>query len=151
MAPIVAPPPIELSGTACSRHPKLNCGRMLLRHPAAVVLCGHRAQADLMAIETQKRWLSRSLIALVASAVYLYGYPSATISFGIVVLFHVAAGIVFSVLLGLALFRLLRSERLLARFGWILLGVGAILGIVLIKMGTPSHLKSWLYTHIAIC
>jgi len=85
-----------------------------------------------MAIETQKRWLSRSLIALAASAVYLYAYPSATISFGIVVLFHVAAGIVFSVLLGLALFRLLRSEGLLARFGWIFLAVGAILGVVLI-------------------
>ncbi len=104
-----------------------------------------------MAIETQKRWLSRSLIALAASAVYLYAYPSATIYFGIVVLFHVAAGIVFSVLLGFALFRLLGNEGLLARFGWILLAVGAILGIVLIKIGTPSHFKSWLYAHIAMC
>src|SRR4029077_17920508 len=98
-----------------------------------------------------KRWLSRSLIALVASAMYLYGYPSATISFGIVVLFHLAAGIVFFILLSFTLFRLLRSEGLLARFGWIFLAVGAILGIVLIKIGTPSHLKSWLYAHIALC
>jgi len=104
-----------------------------------------------MAIDSQKRWLSRSLIALAASAVYLYAYPSATIYFGIVVLFHVAAGIVFSVLLGFALFRLLGNEGPLARFGWILLAVGAILGIVLIKIGTPSHLKSCLYAHIAMC
>src|SRR5713101_3890452 len=124
---------------------------MLLRHPAAVVLCGNRARADLMAIDSQKRWLIRSLVMLAASAVYLYGYPSATISFGIVVLFHVAAGIAFSVLLGFTLFRLLRNEGLLARFGWILLAVGATLGIVLIKIGTPSHLKSWLYAHIAMC
>src|SRR5882672_6280602 len=124
---------------------------MLLRHPAAVALCGNRARADLMAIDSQKRWLSRSLIALVASAAYLYAYPSATISFGIVVLFHVAAGIVFSVLLGFTLFRLLRNEGRLARFGWLLLAGGAILGIVLIKIGTPSHLKSWLYAHVAMC
>src|SRR6266446_1933293 len=97
-----------------------------------------------MAMKLKKRWLSRSLIALVASAVYLYAYPSATIYFGIVVLFHVAAGIVFSVLLGFALFRLLGNEGALARFGWILLAVWAILGIVLIKIGTPSHLKSCL-------
>jgi Flp pilus assembly protein TadD len=104
-----------------------------------------------MAVESQKRWLSRSLIALVASAAYLYAYPSATIAFGIVVLFHVAAGIVFTLLLSFSLVRLLRNEPLLARFGWILLAVGAILGIVLIKIGTPIHLKSWLYAHIGLC
>ena len=102
-------------------------------------------------MESQKRWLSRSLIALVASAAYLYGYPSATIPFGIVVLLHAAAGIAFTVLLGFAMFRLLRNETLLARFGWILLAGGAILGLVLIKIGTPSHLKPWLYAHIALC
>jgi high-affinity Fe2+/Pb2+ permease len=99
-----------------------------------------------MAIDSQKRWLSRSLIALAASAAYLYGYPSTTISFGIVVLFHVAAGIVFSVLLGFTLFRLLGNESLLARFGWILLAVGAILGIVLIKIGSRRgwrHADGW--------
>ena len=104
-----------------------------------------------MAMESQKRWLSRSLIALVASALYLYCYPAATIFFGIIVLFHVAAGIVFTLLLGFALFRLLRTETLLARFGWIMLAAGVLLGIVLIKMGTPIHLRSWLYAHIALC
>jgi tetratricopeptide (TPR) repeat protein len=105
----------------------------------------------MMAIEFLKRWLLRSLIALVASAAYLYGYPSATISYGILVLFHIATGIFFSVLLVAWLIRLLPNETLLARFGWLLLAAGAILGIVLIKLGTPTHLKSWLYAHIALC
>jgi Flp pilus assembly protein TadD len=104
----------------------------------------------MMAMESQKRWLSRSLAALALSAAYLYSYPSATIFFGIVVLFHVAVGIVFTVLLGFGLIRLLRDEGLLARFAWILLAAGAILGIVLIKIGTPIHLKSWLHAHIAL-
>jgi len=104
-----------------------------------------------MAMESQKRWLSRSLVALVVSALYLYSYPAATIFFGIVVLFHVAAGIVFTLLLGFTLFHLLRNEPPLARFGWILMAAGAILGIVLIKIGTPIHLRSWLYAHISLC
>jgi tetratricopeptide (TPR) repeat protein len=106
---------------------------------------------ELMAIGFLKRWLSRSLIALVASAAYLYGYPSATISYGILVLFHIATGIFFSVLLVAWLIRLLPNETLLARFGWLLLAAGAILGIVLIKLGTPTHLKPWFYAHIALC
>src|ERR1700730_15794765 len=105
----------------------------------------------MMSLESQKRWLRGSLIALVASAAYLYGYPSATIFFGIVVLLHVAAGILFTALLSFNVFRLLRNETLLARLGWMLLAGGAILGVVLVKIGTPSHLKSWLYAHIASC
>jgi tetratricopeptide (TPR) repeat protein len=106
---------------------------------------------ELMAIGFLKRWLSRSLLALAASAAYLYGYPSATISYGILVLFHIATGIFFSVLLVAYLIRLLPDESPLARFGWLLLAAGAILGIVLIKVGTPTHLKPWLYAHIALC
>ncbi len=98
-----------------------------------------------------KRWLTRSLMALAASAAYLYGYPSATIFYGVVVLFHIAAGIVFGVLLVAYLIRQFPSEVLLARLGWVLLAAGAILGVVLIKIGTPHRLKSWLYAHIALC
>jgi tetratricopeptide (TPR) repeat protein len=104
-----------------------------------------------MAMASRERWLWRSLIALIVSAAYLYTYPSATIWFGIVVLFHVATGIAISVQLLFTLLRLLRDGALLARFGWVLLSAGAILGIVLIKIGTPNHLKSWLYAHITLC
>lgn len=104
-----------------------------------------------MRIEFLKRWLSRSLIALAASAVYLYGYPSATISYAAVDLLHIVAGIFFTVILLAFLIRLLPEETFLARFGWILLAAGAVLGLVLIKVGTPIRLKAWLFTHIALC
>jgi len=39
----------------------------------------------------------------------------------------------------------------LNRLGWLSLAMGAFLGIVLIKIGTPLHLKKWLYVHIASC
>src|SRR6266436_6740837 len=53
----------------------------------------------MMQIDFVKRWLSRILAALTVSAVYLYGYPSATISYFVVELFHVAIGVVLTILL----------------------------------------------------
>src|SRR5258708_5145007 len=105
----------------------------------------------MMQIDFVKRWLSRILVALTVTAVYLYGYPSATISYFVVDLFHVAIGIVLTSLLFFYIVRLLRHESLLARLGWISLAVGALLGILLIKIGTPLRLKPWLYAHIALC
>src|SRR5260370_34332523 len=103
-----------------------------------------------MQIDSVKRWLSRSLIALTVSAAYLYGYPSATISYGAVDLFHIAAGIVLTFLLVAYVIRSLPNETLLARFGWMLLTAGALLGIVLIKVGTPNRPKPWLVAPIAL-
>ena len=96
-------------------------------------------------------WLARALVLLALSAVYLYGYPSATIFYAAVVLFHVAAGIVFSALLAAHLVPSLKGDAIFARLGWLFLAAGAILGIVLIKIGTPHRLKAWLYAHIALC
>src|SRR5260221_9688984 len=98
-----------------------------------------------------KGGLSRSVVALGVSAVYLYGYPAATISYVVVDLFHIAIGIVLTLFLVFYLLRLLSRETLLARLGWISLLSGAFLGIVLIKIGTPLRLKPWLYAHIASC
>ena len=81
----------------------------------------------------------------------MYGYPSATISYFVVDLLHVAIGIFVAILLLVFAVRLLREESLLARLGWISLAVGTILGLVLIKIGTPLRLKQWLYAHIALC
>jgi tetratricopeptide (TPR) repeat protein len=105
----------------------------------------------MMQIDFVKRWLSRILLALAVSAVYLYGYPAATISYFVVDLLHVAIGIVLTLFLVSYAARLLRGESPLARLGWISLAVGGLLGIVLIKIGTPLRLKPWLYAHIALC
>ena len=105
----------------------------------------------MMRSEFSKRWLSRSLLFLSVSAVYLYGYPAATITYAVVDLLHIAAGVVLTLLLLASLFPLIRTERTLARVGWTLLAAGGILGIVLIKIGTPLRLKAWLFAHIALC
>jgi len=63
-------------------------------------------------------------------------------------LLHVAIGIVLTILLVFYVARLRPRETLLARLGWISLAAGALLGVVLIKIGTPLRLKPWLYAHI---
>src|SRR5260370_36492708 len=74
-----------------------------------------RMQVEMMQIDFVKRWLSRILVALTVIAVCLYGYPSATTSYFVVDLFHVAIGIVLTILLFSYVVRWLRHESLLAR------------------------------------
>jgi Flp pilus assembly protein TadD len=109
------------------------------------------ARVEMMQSESVKRWLSRILVVLTISAIYLYAYPAATISYVVVDLFHIALGILLTLLLVFSFIRLLPRESLLARLGWISLLGGALLGIALIKIGTPLRLKPWLYTHIVLC
>ncbi|HYL84114.1 MAG TPA: tetratricopeptide repeat protein [Candidatus Angelobacter sp.] len=104
-----------------------------------------------MRTELPKRWLFRGLSFLVLSAVYLYGFPAATLTYAVVDLLHVAVGALLTLLLLTFFFPLLRAATGLARLGWVLLFAGAILGIVLIKVGTPLRLKTWLIVHIGLC
>ena len=104
-----------------------------------------------MASGSTNRGLSRTLAALAGSALYLYAYPSASLFYAAVVLFHVVAGIAFAFFLARHLARAFKNDATLARLGWGLLATGTILGIILIKIGTPHRLKAWLYAHIALC
>src|SRR5437660_10621531 len=104
-----------------------------------------------MRIESSKRWLSRGLVLLALSAAYLYGFPSATVTYAVADLLHVAIGTVVFLLLLVFLVQLLWTGTTIARFGWILLAAGTPLGMALIKIGTPHHLWNWLYAHIVLC
>src|SRR5260370_40829587 len=104
-----------------------------------------------MRIELSKRWLSRFLILLALTAAYLYGFPSATLSYAGVDLLHVAVGVLVFLLLLALLVPLVWTGTILARLGWIFLAVGTILGIVLIRIATPHRLWDWLYAHIVLC
>jgi tetratricopeptide (TPR) repeat protein len=104
-----------------------------------------------MRIESSQRWLARFLSFLAISAAYLYGFPSATVIYAVVDLFHLAVGVLAFLLLLVFLVPLLRRASNLARLGWILLAAGTLLGVVLIKIGTPVRLWNWLYAHVVLC
>jgi len=101
--------------------------------------------------DSTKRWLSRFVLFLAVSAVYLYAYPSPTVTYAVVDLLHVAAGVVLTLLLLIFLIPQLRAQSNLFRLGFVFLFFGAILGVALIKVGTPLRLKVWLLAHIALC
>src|SRR5579859_5815973 len=98
-----------------------------------------------------QRWRSLSVLVLAVTAVYLYAFPAANIPYAIAVLLHTGLGVLVTIAVLFLLFRGLNNEPLLARFGWLFLLAGGALGIALIKIGTPHRLKTWLYTHIALC
>jgi len=97
-----------------------------------------------------RRALSWLLPFLVVSAAYLYTFPQANVFYAGVVLLHALAGVMAAILLVPALFRLLRNGSVLERAGWLIIAAGAVLGLILIKTGTPRTEWKWLYLHIVI-
>src|SRR5215467_14286288 len=97
------------------------------------------------------RWRSGFVLVLTFSAIYLYAFPSATLLYGGAVLLHTGAGILLAMLLIPVLRSVLGGCALGEKLGWVLLVAGTVLGLVLIKIGTPNRFKTWLYLHIALC
>jgi tetratricopeptide (TPR) repeat protein len=96
------------------------------------------------------RALSWLLPFLVVSAAYLYTFPQANVFYASVVLLHALSGVAAAIFLVPGLIRVLRKGSLLDRAGWVLVAVGALLGLILIKTGTPRTEWKWLYLHIVI-
>jgi hypothetical protein len=97
-----------------------------------------------------RRALPWLLTFLFLSAIYLYAFPQANVFYAGVVLCHVLAGVVASVYLFVFLFRFLRQASVIARLGWILIAASAVVGLVLIKLGTSRAELNWLYLHIGL-
>lgn len=91
------------------------------------------------------------LLLLTLSAIYLYAFPSATIIYGGGVLLHAGAGLLLAILLIPILRQVFRNCSWELRFGWLLIAAGTLLGLALIKIGTPHRLRTWLYLHIVLC
>ena len=103
-----------------------------------------------MSISPSQRVISGLLVFLSLSAVYLYAFPQTNLIYPIVVLLHAMAGVVATGMLLIFLSRRLRQESFIARTGWVLVVGGGILGLVLLKTGTPRSEWNWLYSHILI-
>ena len=99
---------------------------------------------------TSSRLLSVLLVFLFASAGYLYAFPQTNLFFAVIVLLHVLAGLLTTILLIVFLLRSLWQESIVARVGWLMFAGGALLGLVLIKTGTPRAEWNLVYAHILI-
>ncbi len=94
--------------------------------------------------------LSWLVVFLAISAGYLYALPQPNIFYALIVALHAAAGVLATILIIPALFRLFPNGSVAAKAGWLLIAAGALLGIVLIKTGTPRSEWNKLYFHIIL-
>jgi Flp pilus assembly protein TadD len=97
-----------------------------------------------------QRALTRLIVFLTISAAYLYTFPQTNIFYAAVVLLHALAGVLAAVLLAARLGRLLRQGSVVTRSGWALVAAGALLGAILVKLGTSRPEWKWLYLHIIL-
>ena len=96
---------------------------------------------------TMRRWLVGLSVALAASAVYLYAFPTATLIYESVVVLHIFAGCLFIVSVIPGIGKLLRGTSLLETVGWIVFTLGGVAGAVLVYTGTRRQQWPILYTH----
>jgi len=96
-----------------------------------------------------RRAMAPMLVFLFLSAIYLYAFPQPNIFYAAMVLAHAVVGLIASVYLAVFFLRFLRESSTMERLGWILVVGSAIVGIALLKLGTPRSELKWLYLHIA--
>lgn len=96
------------------------------------------------------RNLSILLVALVATAVYLYIFPAPTLAYIAVVLLHAGFGVLAALLLIPRLGRIFSVREFRKNLGWMLITIAAALGILLLFIGTSRPEWKWMYAHIAI-
>src|SRR5579863_3450020 len=103
---------------------------------------------------TSREFVGRALTwlfcFLAVSAAYLYTFSQPNIFYSGVGLLHALSGALAAILLVAVLFRLLRTGTFASRAGWLLIAVGAVLGLILIKTGTARTEWNKLYLHILI-
>ncbi len=87
---------------------------------------------------------------LCISAAYLFTFPQPNVFYAVVVLLHAIGGVIATLFLAVFLLGLLRQGSVASRLGWMLLATGAIVGLILIKTGTPRVEWNLLYVHILL-
>ncbi|HXZ39392.1 MAG TPA: tetratricopeptide repeat protein, partial [Terriglobales bacterium] len=97
-----------------------------------------------------RQFLFLGLAFLFLSAVYLYAYPQPNVFYAAMVLLHAVVGVITAALLITSLYRLLPEASTISRLAWILVGAGVLVGLILIKTGTPRSEWNLLYAHILL-
>jgi Tfp pilus assembly protein PilF len=98
-----------------------------------------------------RRFTLYLLWALFLTAAYVFAWPSPNVAYFGAVIIHLVTGVVFLLALGLAIGRILPAATPGQRLGWILLGLGGLVGVLLIYTGTRRGEWPLLYAHIAVC
>jgi tetratricopeptide (TPR) repeat protein len=96
------------------------------------------------------RKLSVLVVLLFVTAVYLYVFPSPTLTYVAAVLLHAGIGVLAVLFLLPKLKQILSPKNLKENLGWLLVTGGAGLGMALFFIGTARPKWNWMYAHETI-
>jgi tetratricopeptide (TPR) repeat protein len=96
------------------------------------------------------RMLPLLIIVLFVSALYLYIFPSPTLTYIGAVLLHAGIGVLAAFFLIPKLINIFRQSSLRANAAWLLITLGAGTGIVLLVTGTSRPHWNLMYAHIGL-
>jgi cytochrome c-type biogenesis protein CcmH/NrfG len=90
------------------------------------------------------------ICVLLLSAIYLFVFPSTNLIYISLVLLHAGIGAVATLFLISKLRRIFAPANFKQSAGWILITLGAALGVVLLLIGTARSDWNWMYAHVAV-
>src|SRR5215471_4885046 len=93
-------------------------------------------------------WVLVAILFL--SSLYLYLFPAPNLTYVAVVLFHAGLGVIAVAVLVPKLVAVVRAKSLYRDLGWLVFAAGAILGLVLLFIGTIRSHWSVMYAHVAL-
>ena len=96
------------------------------------------------------RKLSLLVVFLFVSAVYLYVFPTPTLTYVAAVLLHAGFGLLTVLFLLPKLPQIFSPKNLKEHMGWLLISLGAALGLALFFIGTSRPKWNWMYAHEAL-
>ena len=90
------------------------------------------------------------VVILFLSSIYLYVFPAANLAYVAIVLLHAAVGVVAAVFLVPKLLAVVRAKSFYSDLGWLVLAAAAILGVILLFVGTIRSHWNWMYAHVVL-
>ncbi|HEX4066642.1 MAG TPA: tetratricopeptide repeat protein [Acidobacteriaceae bacterium] len=94
-----------------------------------------------------RRFLIAAALGLSASALYLVAFPTATLYYEAIVVFHIFGGALFLILAIPWIGRLMRSRTVVEKIGWLTFLAGGAFGAVILFTGARRDRWPILYTH----
>src|SRR5262245_4246143 len=87
---------------------------------------------------------------LFVSSLYLYLFPGPNLTYVAIVLLHAGLGVVAAGFLVPKVFAIVRAKSFSMDLGWLILGAGAILGVIILFIGTIRSHWTWMYAHVVV-
>src|SRR5215469_555100 len=95
-----------------------------------------------------KLWMLVAVLFL--SSLYLYLFPGPNLTYIAVVLLHAGLGVVAAGFLIPKLLAIARARTFYRDLGWLFFAAAAILGVVLLFIGTIRSHWNWMYAHVVL-